>query len=301
MGLTRSLCNSSQRSFLKCTLVLLVHFSISLSFAQAPSEERKGSLSFVYSMVEVNTEIFKKIFARQSFLQLGFDSASQAATTKAVDLLEWKLDENDELTPNEPYNRRLHYGRWINDPSDDTCYNTRAKVLVRDSQTEVKFRGNNKCVVDSGEWKDPYTNTVLTLAKQLQIDHMVPLKNSFISGAWKWTSKARCLYANYLGEKFHLISSDGKENVIKGDRGPHEYLPPNESYTCEYLWNWLAIKLIWNLKMSRAESEGIKEVYERSGCNRMDFHFPVQRLNEQRQYIRDNIDLCSHLYPENKK
>ena len=210
----------------------------------------------------------------------------------AVNLLSWTLHSRGDNPATDPYNRKLHFGRWINDPTDETCYNTRAKVLLRDTNGDIFYRQTNRCVVDRGTWSDPYTGRTFTDSRDIQIDHMVPLKNAYVSGAWKWDYQTRCLYANFLGNNFHLISSNGIENMRKGDRAPNGYMPPNLSYQCRYLENWLKIKLIWKLTMTPAEVSAIRDVVQKFHCDTDEFELSEKELRQQRTSIRANMGLC---------
>lgn len=224
--------------------------------------------------------------------EFGTDYLLLAAKKIVINLLKWTLHEEQRPIPEEDYIRKLHFGRWINDPTDDTCMNTRAKVLVRDSEEEVTYRNDKKCVVESGRWWDNYTNQELTSSRQIQIDHMVPLKNAYISGAYKWDYKTRCLYANYMGYKGHLISSEAHQNMAKGDRGPEKYLPPEPSYRCEYVKNWLTIKTIWGLNMTADEVQAVHEVVTNYNCKISDFRITKKELDDQRQFINENLEFC---------
>ena len=216
------------------------------------------------------------------------------ATVKkmAVNLLKWDHYAKDLPVPSEKYMRKLHFGRWINDPTDDTCMNTRAKVLVRDSDANVTYRNGKTCVVEDGQWHDPYTDTELTSSRQIQIDHMVPLKNAYMSGAFAWDYKMRCLYANYMGFRPHLVSAEAHQNMSKGDNGPEGYLPPNESFRCQYIRNWLAIKMIWRLALTPNEAQAIHENIAKYNCDPKAFVFTKSDLDQQRQFIVDNLNFC---------
>lgn len=50
-------------------------------------------------------------------------------------------------------------------------------VLQRDGTNVVV---NNACVAQSGTWRSPYDAESTTNASDLDIDHMVPLKNAWI-------------------------------------------------------------------------------------------------------------------------
>lgn len=91
------------------------------------------------------------------------------------------------------YNRLVQYGDWVDEDGD--CEDARAEVLIRDSRLPVK-RHANPCRVRAGSWVDPFGGDTLTLASDVDIDHMVPLRNAHISGAWRWSFPRRRAYAN---------------------------------------------------------------------------------------------------------
>lgn len=224
---------------------------------------------------------------------LGVGEFIQVAKKVILNLLQWTLHEEQRPTPAQDYMRKLHFGRWINDPTDETCMNTRAKVLVRDSAGNVTFRNNKQCVVAEGLWLDNYTGQEYTSSTQIQIDHMVPLKNAYLAGAFNWDYKTRCLYANYMGLKEHLVSAEARQNMAKGDRGPEKYLPPDLTFRCNYIKNWLMVKLIWRLNMTAEEVQAIHEVATNYNCDPATFKVTQKELDEQRQYIHENIEFCT--------
>lgn len=217
------------------------------------------------------------------------DQAQMLAAT-TVNLLKWAALRTDVPENTSPYQRLLHFGRWINDPNDDNCYNTRGRVLVRDSQVPVSVPPTNQCRVIAGRWKDPYTHTEITEAKGVQVDHMVPLKNAYVSGAFQWDRRTRCLFANYMGNAYHLLSVSSRQNMSKGDRSPAYYLPPTEDYRCEYIKTWLKIKLIWGLNMSELEGQGIARVLKEQGCSLKAFKMNLSELAQQRNLIQSQSD-----------
>jgi len=90
----------------------------------------------------------------------------------------------------------------------DTFY--REFVLKRDGTNVVT---NDACASTSGTWKSPYDGATWTQASDIDIDHMVPLKNAWIvssketalfqsdtnalqSGAASWTTAQRTQFAN---------------------------------------------------------------------------------------------------------
>ncbi len=226
-----------------------------------------------------------------------FHNLTHFIQAKYYSLLNWKSHSRSSNLQIDNYNRLAQFGRWINDPNDDVCFNTRAKVLVRDSVKNVMFKDTNHCVVEKGVWDDPYTTTVKKNAQEIQIDHLVPLKNAYLSGAYKWNFKSRCLYANYLGEEFHLLSVDGIQNMKKGDRAPDRYMPPNQDYACTYVKNWLTVKMLWGLTMTPAEATAIHQIILDQRCSLSQLRISDAELRSQKKFAQDNIDLCDRISP----
>lgn len=231
-------------------------------------------------------------YAQTANNYFSFENMALQARDAAVSLLKWALHQKPVPPPTERYDRILHFGRWINDPNDQTCYNTRSRVLIRDSSGPVSFRQQNHCVVERGNWDEPYRGQQVKDSSEIQIDHMVPLKNAYLSGAWQWNFQTRCMYANYMGNNFHLISANGIENMRKGDRGPDKYIPPSNTYRCQYLENWLKIKLIWRLRMTQEEVAAIHGLIEQNHCNPASFKLSDSELKAQRNIIFTNTEMC---------
>ncbi len=53
-------------------------------------------------------------------------------------------------------------------------------------------------------------------------------------------------------------------NRSKGDQDPAEWLPPDESFRCTYVEDWVVIKAAWDLSVDAAEHDAIVDVL--SGC-----------------------------------
>lgn len=223
-----------------------------------------------------------------------FDSNFFKLTKKAIfSLLKLTRVTDSFITPQEKYNRRVHFGRWINDPLDDTCQNTRAKVLVRDSIEPVAFRNGKLCTVDTGLWDDQYTGLKLNNARQIQVDHLVPLKHAWDTGASNWDFMSRCLYANFLENNYHLIPVFAHENMSKGDSGPDRYIPPNQIVTCGYIKNWLKVKLAWKLVLTDYELQAIQSIVFENNCSTSDLSISADELDETRRFMTSNMDFCS--------
>jgi hypothetical protein len=213
--------------------------------------------------------------------------------SSGVTLTRWVKHDVAPPVPTEKYNRKAHFGTWINDPSDTNCYNSRAKVLIRDSKVPVTFKANNKCVVESGIWDDPYTGNRFSSTRDIQIDHVVPLKHAYQSGAWKWNYKTRCIYGNFMANNYHLLSVNGHENMSKGDKSPDAYMPPNRRVTCTYLQAWLQIKLAWGLVMFQKEAAAISDIFKKNSCDTNQFSMDRSELTRQRKAMADAVQICN--------
>lgn len=210
---------------------------------------------------------------------------------KKINLLVWKHFNSPLPAPAERYDRKKHFGVWITDHRDNSCMTTRAKVLVRDSQEQVKMNPNG-CSVKSGSWYDPSVDRTFTDATFMEIDHFVPLKNVYISGAWKWTPAQRCLYYNYMGNSIHLVPFNRTENRVKSDNTPERYMPPERSYRCEYLNRWLTVKAIWKIAINPNEAAAIIDHVKRENCDESTFKLDEAFIKQQRRTIRDNLEMC---------
>lgn len=145
------------------------------------------------------------------------------------------------------------------------CFTVRDKVLAEETVEPVVTvaASNGRCRVTTGRWNDPYTGQTFTASTQVQIDHVVPLKEAHDSGGHAWTNQRRRDYANYLGFAGHLIAVQGTENASKGADDPTDYLPI-ATFRCEYVAIWIKIKDRWGLNMNQAEADAIRAVL--AGC-----------------------------------
>jgi hypothetical protein len=87
---------------------------------------------------------------------------------------------------------RDKYRHWID--ADGDCQDTRDEVLAAESTTAV-----SGCDITSGTWRSYYDRKTWTSSSDVDIDHLVPLKESWDSGAKRWNAATRTRYANDLG------------------------------------------------------------------------------------------------------
>ena len=159
-----------------------------------------------------------------------------------------------------PVYDRADWRHWVD--ADGDCQNTRHEVLIEESFDLVDFKTVAQCSVVTGRWWAAYTNTEVTDASSLDIDHLVPLKNAHLSGAWAWDAELRRRYANSLDDPDHLIAVTAGANRAKGGRGPEEWKPPSQAYWCEYAWDWIRVKVTWELTVTAAEAAAIRDMLD---------------------------------------
>jgi hypothetical protein len=143
------------------------------------------------------------------------------------------------------YDRDL-FPTW--DTISGTC-DTRETVLKRDGTGVVV---SSACAATSGSWKSPYDRATWTASSDVDIDHMVPLKNAWISAAWAWTTSKRESFANDLSDP-QLWAVTDNVNESKGDKSPDAWKPPLSSFYCTYSRAWVKVKYVWKLTVTSAE------------------------------------------------
>lgn len=165
------------------------------------------------------------------------------------------IESAEPPTESIPEYDRQEWGRWMD--ADKDCQDTRQEVLVAESEVEVTFKDGKTCAVESGQWTCAFTGKVITNPGGLDIDHMIPLREAHLSGGHAWDSDAKQKFTNTLNDPDHLIAVSASANRSKGARAPHEWLPPLETYRCEYVRIWIKLKEKWELQMDECEQSSI--------------------------------------------
>ncbi|GAA1595999.1 proprotein convertase P-domain-containing protein [Actinoplanes couchii] len=150
------------------------------------------------------------------------------------------------------YDRDL-FNHWI-DADGDGC-NTRYEVLIAEATTAPAV--GSGCALSGGAWLSYYDGATWTDPSDLDIDHMVPLAESWDSGSRNWTSAQREAYANDLGDARALVAVTDNVNQSKSDQDPAEWVPSLAGVRCRYVTEWTAVKTRWGLTVDTAEKSAL--------------------------------------------
>jgi hypothetical protein len=153
------------------------------------------------------------------------------------------------------YDRDL-FRHWI-DVDRDGC-DTRREVLIAESITPVQV--GSGCSITGGSWFSAYDGVNTVDASSFDIDHMIPLKEAWDSGAHAWTADRRQAFANDLSLADALIAVTASSNRSKSDRDPAEWMPTRTSYHCTYVVSWITVKKAWDLSVDQAEYRKLEQV-----------------------------------------
>ncbi|MGW4829766.1 HNH endonuclease family protein [Amycolatopsis japonica] len=114
------------------------------------------------------------------------------------------------------------------------------------------------CKVTGGRWVSPYDGITVTVAGQLDVDHVVPLAEAARSGTRTWSRADRTRYAN---DPAVLIAVTATSNRSKGDSDPAKWLPAEDR--CGYLARWVDTKTRYRMTVDQAERDAIAAVLRR--------------------------------------
>ena len=149
------------------------------------------------------------------------------------------------------YDRSL-FRLWI---TQQGC-TTRQDVIIR-QRTAGTVDG---CNVVDGQWFSDYDGRVTSTPRSFDIDHLVPLKEAWDSGAWRWGADERTAYANDLDYVSALIAVSASSNRSKGDQDPAEWMPPRAEDSCAYATGWIGVKYRWRLAVDAQEKRALQGI-----------------------------------------
>ena len=157
------------------------------------------------------------------------------------------------------YDRDL-FSHWI-DADRDGC-DARREVLILEAVVAPTV--GEGCSLTGGSWYSAFDGVTTNDPGEFDIDHMVALKEAWDSGAHAWDSDRRRAFANDLDLPQALIAVSRSSNRSKGADDPAEWLPPLVSYHCQYIEDWLVVKIKWELSVDAREFNALRSVA--AGC-----------------------------------
>lgn len=178
-----------------------------------------------------STDDVAKVVAKE----LGLDAL------RGLPELATKLNLDELVEPGTRKYERSDFGSWAD--SDGDCQNTRHEMLIDQAQ-ESPFMSGDNCSVLSGRWMDPYSGQMFSDPKNLDIDHIVPLKWAHEAGASEWSQERKKQFAN---DPQNLLVVSAKLNRQKGAFGPENWMPPNLAYRCEYVLRFYKLARSYDL------------------------------------------------------
>lgn len=165
--------------------------------------------------------------------------------------------KGDDIVNNKGIKRynRKDWRHWIDEDGD--CQNTRAEILISQSQVKVEFATSRDCRVIKGSWIGRLTGTLLSDASDVDIDHIIPLSYAHRHGGFSWPPSKKKQFAN---DPINLIPAYDVENRKKSDKGPSEYLPSDKKLACAYIKKWEMIRIKYDLNIAPDDKVIIRDM-----------------------------------------
>ncbi|AAT88694.1 conserved hypothetical protein [Leifsonia xyli subsp. xyli str. CTCB07] len=157
------------------------------------------------------------------------------------------------------YSRTADFGAAWLDVDGNNC-DTRNDILHRDLTDAVQRGG---CKILSGTLNDKYSGESIHFVRGaktsalVQVDHIVALKNAWVTGAQQLTQAQRVSFAN---DPLNLIAVDAHSNEQKSSGDAATWLPANKSSRCEYVARQISVKATYGLWVTPAEKSAMMDI-----------------------------------------
>jgi hypothetical protein len=163
--------------------------------------------------------------------------------------------------PDTGYARTAFGAAWT-DLDGDGC-DARDDVLARDVADPTFSTQGLPCQVRTGTFVDPYTGEALAFHRSpgegdaVTVHHVVPLLDAWRKGARAWGEEVRERFAN---DPLNLLASDDAVTRSKGVLDASAWLPPDHASRCPYVARQIAVKAVYGLAVTPAESDAMAAV-----------------------------------------
>ncbi|MFT4148363.1 MAG: HNH endonuclease family protein [Micrococcaceae bacterium] len=163
---------------------------------------------------------------------------------------------------------REAFGEALEGDFDQNGCSARQDALKRtatDMKTIPVKRQYGTCQeVLSATWTDPYGGKVIHIdnmkgadSDKIQIDHVVPLYNAWVSGADKWTPEERAIFAADVSD-WELLAVDADQNQAKGNSSPDKWKPADNQ--CQYAKQYTQVKSKYKLLVTTNEKAALAQM-----------------------------------------
>ena len=139
-------------------------------------------------------------------------------------------------------------GSWSHWKKSNVKVDIRQELLIRNGKNVVVELKGNILRAKSGEWVGSYSNEILTMPKNIHIDHVVSLKEAYLSRTMDWSRTRKKEFAN---DKGNLMITFSKENIKKSAKNISYYIPVHG--TCEFIKRYKNIKNKYFLSYTEVE------------------------------------------------
>ena len=161
--------------------------------------------------------------------------------------------------PADGYTRERFGPAWAD--ADRNGCDTRNDILRRDLGDVTVKPGTRDCVVLAGTLADPYTGTKIRFerggASEVDVDHVVALRDAWLTGAAAWPYRQRIALAN---DPLNLLAAQAASNRSKGAGDAASWLPANAAFRCDYVARQVAVKAKYRLWVTPPEREAMARV-----------------------------------------
>lgn len=158
--------------------------------------------------------------------------------------------------PTTGYARDQFGSGWV-DVDRNGCDTRNDMLILRLEDRDM----SGSCKVLSGDLADPYTGTWVHFERggksEVDIDHVVALKDAWIKGAASWEFAKRVAFAN---DPLNLEPAEASANRQKGAGDAATWLPSYKPFRCAYVARQVAVKTKYGLWMTQPELDAVLRV-----------------------------------------
>lgn len=219
-------------------LVLILIFTVNVAFADLESTVKLSSAGICHNE-DSSYYTRTKTFTAYSDMKDCLDAGGRLPTSQQNVIIKAASDYD-----------RPSFGAWIDEDND--CLNTRHELLIERSMSETEY--NDNCVVIKGTWLSAYTGETLSIARDLDIDHVVSVRFAWDHGAMLWSRELKVLFLN---DPLNLEIVEASVNRSKGPKGIREWTPSKDR--CAYMAHFLLVAEKYGLSVTKDQAYFVLE------------------------------------------